>query len=286
VLCRMDKASVQAAFQAAGLTRLTKDIDALAKASIRLFTTPVTESTLDVGASKLGGVPDVPLDFVWPEWKGIPQSFIAQIRLADAHPYDSDRVLPEQGMLWFFYDAQQQTFGADPADKGGWSVLFTENPAQLQRATVPPTLPTTSQFQACTLGFSSEITLSLQPQLELPNFDWTDEEQQKYETLLSTFPTPEDHAAIHNRLLGNPETLQDDMRLECQLASNAVTDSSDPKAVELAKGALEWQLLLQVDSDEHAGMRWASTGLLYYWLKKADLQARRFDASWLVLQSE
>ncbi|GAC1422072.1 MAG: YwqG family protein [Ktedonobacteraceae bacterium] len=282
----MNKTDVQAAFQAAGLARLTKDIDALAKASIRLTTTPVTETTLEIGISKLGGVPDVPSDFVWPEWKGFPQSFIAQIRLEDAHPYDVDAMLPEQGMLWFFYDAQQQTFGADPADKGGWSVLFTNHTANLQRATVPTSLPATSQFQACTLYFSSEITLSLQPHLELVNFDWTDEEQQKYETFISTFPTPEDRAMTHNRILGNPETLQDDMRLQCEYASNGVTDSSDPKADELAKGALEWQLLLQVDSDEHAGMQWANTGLLYYWVKKTDLQVRHFNAIWLVLQSE
>lgn len=282
----MNKSDLQAAFQAAGLARLTKDIDALAKSSIRLVTTPATETTLAIGNSKLGGVPDVGLDFVWPTWKGLPQSFIAQIRLEDAHPYDVDGVLPSQGLLWFFYDAQQQTYGAAPTDKGGWSILFAEKPAHLQRATVPATLPTTSQFQACTLSFSSEITLSLQPHFELTNFDWTDEEQQKYETFIATFPTPEDRSAIHNRLLGNPETLQDDMRLQCQYVSNGVTDESDSKAVELAKGAMEWQLLFQVDSDEHAGMCWANTGLLYYWLKKADMQTRQFAASWLVLQSE
>ena len=282
----MDKSGVQAAFQAAGLARVIKDIDAVAKASIRLFTSPVTESTLTVGVSKLGGVPDVPPGFVWPQWKGLPQSFIAQIRMEDAHPYDVDRVLPEQGMLWFFYDAQQQTYGADPADKGGWSVLFAESSTNLQRITAPTTLPATSQFHASTIRFASEITLSLQPQLEISNFDWTAQEQQQYETLLSTFPTPEDHASVHNRLLGNPETLQDDMRIECQYASNGIADASDPRAEEVAKGAMEWQLLFQVDSDEQVGMRWASTGLLYYWLKKADLQARHFDASWVVLQSE
>ncbi len=282
----MNKSDLQAAFQAAGLARLTKDIDALAKSSIRLTTTSATETTLAIGSSKLGGVPDVAPNFVWPTCKGLPQSFIAQIRLEDAHPYDVDGVLPSQGMLWFFYDAQQQTYGADPADKGGWSVLFAESSAHLQRATVPTMLPTTSQFQACTLSFSSEITLSLQPHLELVHFDWTDEEQQKYETFIATFPTTEDRATTHNRLLGNPETLQDDMRSQCQLVSNGVTDESDPKAAELAKDALEWQLLFQVDSDEHAGMRWANTGLLYYWLKKADLQTRQFVASWLVLQSE
>ncbi len=282
----MNKADLAAAFESAGIGRLTKDIDALAKPSIRLVTTAADEAALEVGASKVGGVPDVPTGFVWPQWKGMAQSFIAQIRLADVHPYDVDGVLPERGMLWFFYDAKQETYGADPADKGGWAVIYTERQEGLQRAVFPVGLPAESRFHACSVTPSSEITLSLQPHLELANFDWSDDEQQKYETFIGTFPTQEDRASIHNRLLGNPETLQDDMRSQCQLVSNGVTDVHDPKAAALEKDALEWQLLLQVDSDEHAGMRWASTGLIYYWVKKADLRNRHFDASWLVLQSE
>lgn len=283
----MDKAGAQAAFIAAGLSRVIKDIDRVSRASIRLYTTSVDESTLEIGASKLGGIPDLPPGVTWPEWKGLPQSFIAQIRLDDVRQYDTDNVLPQGGMFWFFYDAQQQTFGADPTDLGGWQVIFKDdNLSLLQRTPVPAALPASSQFKACSISFASELTLSQQPQLEIPNFDWTDEEQQKYETLLSTFPNPDDHAAIHDRLLGNPDTIQDDMHQECQFASHGVTDISDPRADELSKGAMDWQLLLQIDSDEHAGMRWGNTGMLYYWIKLADLQAHDFGHTWLVLQSE
>jgi len=45
-------------------------------------------------------------------------------------------------------------------------------------------------------------------------------------------------------------------------------------------------LLLQIDSDENAGMRWGDEGMLYYWMKRDDLQRQRFDTTWLVLQSE
>jgi len=116
----MDKTKVQAAFVAAGLSQRVRDIDTLARPSIRLFTTPVEESSLQVGVSKLGGLPDLPAGTQWPEWNGLPQSFIAQIRLDDLHSYDVQGVLPRYGMLWFFYDAQQQTFGENPADAGGW----------------------------------------------------------------------------------------------------------------------------------------------------------------------
>jgi len=282
----MDKRDVEAAFDAAGLARLKKDIDALARSSIRLTTTAVDEAKISVGASKIGGLPDLSPGISWPQWHDVPQSFIAQISLADAREYDADRVLPQSGMLWFFYDAQQETYGADPADRGGWSVLFSENSDRLKRSSAPSGLPPESQFHACSLSFSSEITLSAHPELDIAHFDWTDAEQKKYEQLLATFPNEADHGAIHNRLVGNPDTIQDDMRQQCQLVSHGVTDEDDPRAAELLKGALEWQLLFQVDSDEHAEMHWADAGLLYYWITRADLQARHFAASWLVLQSD
>jgi uncharacterized protein YwqG len=283
----LDKTGVQAAFTAAGLSRLVKDIDLLARPSIRLHTTPVAESTLRVGASKLGGSPDLPAGTAWPDWHGLPQSFIAQIRLADVREYDQSRSLPQDGLLWFFYDASQQTFGADPADRGGWRVIFQDGePAGLRRTPAPAALPAESQFKSCSVGFVSELTLPQEPRLELTSYDWTDEEQKRYEELLPTFPDPADHAAIHHRLLGNPDTIQDDMRQQCQLVSQGVTDDSDPRAARLSKGLLDWQLLLQVDSDENSGMRWGDQGMLYYWMKRADLQGRRFDSTWLILQSD
>ncbi len=282
----MDKAGVRAAFEAAGLSRLLKDLDFLAKDSIWLHTKLAGEYDLSMGASRIGGVPDAPPDFKWPIRNGVPQSFIAQLAMEEVHAYDLPGVLPGRGLLWFFYDAKQETYGADPADRGGWQVLFSEDYTGLQRMATPADLPAESQFKAATVSFAKEVTLSQSPKLDVPNFDWSDDEVQKYETLLSTFPSPEEHGDVHHQLLGNPQTIQDDMRLECQLAANGVTDINDPRAKELSRGANEWQLLLQVDSDDELGMEWGNTGMLYYWLKAADLKKSDFDDTWLVLQSE
>src|SRR5438876_3632640 len=135
----MDKAGIETVFEKAGLARLKKDIGHLARPSIRLTAMQVDEATLQPGASKLGGLPDLPEGVAWPEKQGQPQSFIAQIRLADVQPYDRDKVLPETGMLWFFYDAAQEIFGEDPADRDGWSVIFADN-ATLKGASVPAKL--------------------------------------------------------------------------------------------------------------------------------------------------
>jgi uncharacterized protein YwqG len=283
----MDKADVEAAFRAAGLSRLLKDIDSITKPAIRLSATPVDEAALARGASKLGGVPDLLPGISWPDWKGLPQSFIGQIRLADVRPYDVNHVLPPDGMLWFFYDAKQETYGDNPADRGGWRVLFSSGDLSgLQRCNAPAALPPASLFHAGSLSFASELILSQFPEMEIPHFDWTTDEQHRYETLLSNLRSPAERSQPEHQLLGFPDAIQDDMRLECQLASHGVSDPDSAQAAQLAKGAMDWQLLLQIDSDDRLGMRWGDNGLIYYWITSTNMQSCHFDESWLVLQSE
>lgn len=283
----MQKTEIEQAFSKAGLARRAGAIDRLTRNSVRLLTTPVDENTLAPGVSKIGGHPDLPEGVSWPELNGQPQSFLAQIRLADLQSLAGNELLPRQGTLWFFYDARQQTFGEQPEDREGWRILFNEDPtASLRRMPTPAGLPAASLFQACALTPKSELTLALQPELELSNFDWNDAEQQAYEQVLEALQTPQQKAIPHHRLLGYPDTIQDDMRIQCQLVSNGITDNDDPRASTLQAGAADWLLLLQLDSDASAKMRWANNGMVYYWIKKADLQARRFDGSWLILQSE
>ena len=43
-------------------------------------------------------------------------------------------------------------------------------------------------------------------------------------------------------------------------------------------------LLLQLDTDDDAGMTWGDCGMLYFWITKQDLEAGRFENTWMVLQ--
>ncbi|GHO77126.1 hypothetical protein KSD_48970 [Ktedonobacter sp. SOSP1-85] len=281
----MDTSEVQKLFISAGLGRLTKDLDALVKPSIRLEVTPAEEATLQPGVSKFGGLPDLPADVSWPTWQRLPQSFIAQFRLQDVHPYDAAGVLPTQGMLWFFYDAQQETYGDDPANRGGWSVIYRKDAQRLKRATVPAKLPKSSLFKAGSVQFIRELTLSQVPNLEIAKYDWSEDEQQKYDDLLANL-LPQEKRAFRHRLLGNPDLIQDDLREQSQLISHGVTEDNDPRQKQLEEGVKAWQLLFQVDTDERLGMRWSSAGMLYYTITDADLRAQHFENTWLILQAD
>jgi uncharacterized protein YwqG len=283
----MDITQVQSLFTQAGFSRLLPHLDMLVRSSIRLFATPVDESAVNIGSSKLGGNPDLPSDVSWPVYKGVPQLFVMQLRLEELAPYPAASVLPRQGMLWFFYDAAQETYGDDPANKSGWCVLFRDQFTALTRTGAPGSSSQKQLFAPCALRFSEELTMSAQPPLEVPDLAWSDEDQEAFDKVYEQFTkTASDPTPPHHRLLGFPDTIQDDMREQCQVVAQGITDPDDPRYAEAAKGYRNWHLLLQVDSDERVGMQWSSSGMLYYWITWADLQAHRFDTMWLVLQAE
>src|SRR3954468_699704 len=88
-----------------GLSRVADVIERHARPSIRLTAHAVEdEDTLPLGASKLGGSPDLPPDYEWPRHDYFPLSFVTQINLADVAPYDPWAILPHEGMLYFFFD--------------------------------------------------------------------------------------------------------------------------------------------------------------------------------------
>jgi len=283
------QADMQAALAAAGLASKANALIKLRIPSIRIRTERTQENTLPIGDSKLGGRPDLPAHTLWPSssTSGAPLAFIAQVRLEQAHPYDVGQLLPASGLLSFFYDAQGKTFGEQPTDRGNWQVLFYNGDVQqLHRANPPAALPSDALHPACSITFATEWTLPLDPTQETADEEWTPEERSRYEQFLATYPTPADHATLHHRLLGYADTLQDDMRAQCQLMANGVSSINGARAASLLKRQGEWQLLLQIDSDENAQMRWGNNGMLYYWIEGAKLRRREFDNVWLVLQSE
>src|SRR5690606_33198558 len=89
-----------------GLSHRADEILSQCKPSIHLsLQYDMDEADIPIGASKVGGSPDVPPDFVWPQWNDIPLTFIAQFRLSDVKPYDVENLLPENGMLYFFFES-------------------------------------------------------------------------------------------------------------------------------------------------------------------------------------
>jgi len=275
----------------AGLGARAADLLKAARPGVVLIPEPVDLDGLPLGASRIGGTPDLPDGAKWPEWRDGPLSFIAQLNLEDLSRYPACGVLPDSGHLLFFYHAEQKTWGFDPGDQGSWQVLHAPPGPPLKRVDPPRTLPDEGRFSACAISHRERLTL---PPGESPVFDALgfDEDQcEAYFELLESLAENEELPGElgSSLLLGHPDQIQGDMQTECALVSGGVSTGdaagwSDPRREVLEEEAPGWRLLLQVASEEAASMMWGDLGCLYYWIHERDLKARQFDRAWMILQ--
>lgn len=228
------------------------------------------------GISKFGGNPDLPTDFDWPRGAERSLHFIAQFKLSEL-PLGVIYGLPTVGMLYFFYDLNAQPWGFDPKDGIGHRVLYLESEAGLSQSLPPDDIDCDEAVSECYLQVATSLSLPSDPPVGISFKD-----PDRWDAYFDLFSTT-------HQLLGHPAVIQNPMELECQLASRGlyVGDPSgyqDSRAHALKEGASDWQLLFQMDSDDNAEIMWGDAGMIYYWIRKQDLAAKRFEKSWLILQ--
>lgn len=261
--------------EAAGLQPVAAVLARAARPSIRLRPSrPADERDVPVGASKLGGHPDLGPALYWPSAGGSPLCFVAQVNLAEVHPFDAGELLPAEGLLSFFYDAVHQPWGYDRLHRASWAVLYEPLGARLAR-----------QFPDAGAVVAGFPCLRLRPEPEMTSVPWesadmaalalTHDQREAYADLLE----PDDSVA--HRLLGHPDPIQGDMQSECHEVWQAtvIARSWGHSVV-----PTDWRLLLQIDSEPEAHMTWGDAGRLYYWIPRQALAQRDWDQVWVQLQ--
>ena len=309
------KANVGDLLRAAGLGRIADRVAQLALPAIRLTATVVEESQLAPGTSKLGGLPDLPAVQRWPEVdvpisalaptqagsasarhpQRIPMAFIAQFNMTEVAPYDSERVLPRSGMLYFFLD-YEHIFDVEQDEPYRWKVLHYDGDlSALRQASPPPTLPDGERYRARAITFSAEICLPYYFPYERDTIErlgltteeqLTEEEYHAYWRLQERLAGTEGdrHIPIH-RFLGHADPVQHDMQLECQLAAHGIRDWHDPRVEALKLGAADWRLLLQIGTGDNGDeFTWGDCARFYDQVQHGAVLRRDFDKVWSILQ--
>jgi uncharacterized protein YwqG len=257
--------------------------------SIRLHARRIEPDELTLGASRLGGQPDLPPNVPWPRRDGVQLAFLAQIRLNDFGRLPEMSEFPFGGWLYFFYDTQEQPWGFSPSDRGHWRVLSYDGPLDELTRTAAEELPPECVFPPCSVRVELEYNLPAEEiVLGTLEIEFDEDESEAYATLRTQVNGPDD--AVRHRMFGFADEIQGDMRLECQLVSNGLycgnsSGYEDPRAAELEPGAMDWLLLLQLDTDEEGpDWMWGDCGRLYFWIREQDLARRALDKVWLILQ--
>lgn len=251
-------------------------------------------------SSKIGGKPYLPADFWWPVYTSSddqitrPLSFFCQIDLEEVKPYDRENLLPDYGMLYFFYECESFCWGYDPRDIGAAQVFWCDNRDDENFA--PMEIP----GEIDPLHVIPEIALHFKARNSYPDYeefgihsdlecDWADYDRLLEEKGALSDTDPEDH-----KLLGYADVIQDEMLTECERVSRGLCcagpdcykNTPEDVAADIAKHAADWTLLLQLSTITKGDFEWmfGDCGMLYFYIKKEDLAERRFDKVFFSLQ--
>jgi uncharacterized protein YwqG len=272
------------------LERLETEIVRSAKPAVFITRSLIDNlDMLPLGASRLGGSPDLPAGYQWKYRGEEPLTFIAQFRLSQIAPYDLEGILPTSGFLYFFYAAASPTWG-NYDERDGWEVLYIQDEEMPFVRTSQPAY----KFNALS---ANEITFAVG--MSLPEYTFnrdrehygfrfeSDSELYAYFGLLDSL-----YSSPKHRLVGYPQPIQTAVEEDCALFSLSPdarknldeTYTGKQRLQAISHKAKEWQFLFQIDSDPNWDVCWGDVGMLYVCIPKTSLAACRFDDCWITLQ--
>jgi len=282
----------------AGLEEYRTEIGKLLFPSLRMELKALKKADIVTGRSRVGGGADLPEGISWPEWDECPYTFIAQINLAEL-PQGHTLPLPANGLLSFFYASaamyDDYAFDGDPTT---CKVIYTPSSSfdELRCLDIPESL-----MQADPKVVLSPASIAFVPDLCVPQsesayleelglgWDFDHVEYERYwNTFCRSLSQPQMYHSPLHRLMGHPDQIQGDMQNHCARMlkwSTFDTGLSDDEKARFAREALEWRLLLQIDSDEATNIDWVGTGRIYFWIRETDLRQSNFDHVICIMQS-
>ena len=227
---------------------------------------------LPAGCSKYGGRPDVPADFQWPhDNSGRPLSLLLQIDCADLAPLDHEGIMPASGHLYFFYELSQMDWDGTENDV---RVIYNDLPSsQLHPLDCPKNLADEHQLKEWPLQFthgSSIPTIEELSQLTDEPFNEEDEDE-RYEAFDRLWKESLTGIGSIGSMLGFAFLIQDPI----------VDDlSSEVLLLQLDSNGEYWR----EDDETPHDLLFGDDGCIYFYIKREDLQARRFDRITFALQ--
>ena len=271
---------------------LTKILSEVKKDEITIFTEPNEDNEI-LNKSKIGGKPYLPKDFVWPYYQELPLSFLAQINLEEVKALDKDNLLPDKGMLYFFYELETEEWGFKPENKGCSKVLYFEDTSNFELIDFPEDMEDYNIVPEFKVNFKSNISYPSYEDFDIIHNggkEVADNYEDFQDAYFDIYNKHIESLDSYTKLLGYPDVIQSSMEEQCAAITKGFIGGIDsPKKYreEVIKDSKNWILLFQMDAikvDDYELM-FGDSGHIYFWIKKEDLKNKNFDNIWLILQS-
>ena len=249
---------------------------ALARPAIQLVPTPAASGWV----ARLGGLPQLPQLYAWPEWPGHgPLSYVGEIDCGQVQGFSLDMRLPAAGRLLFFYfdgsyDEYASTVGYwDRSSAPGAQAVFVQGADGGSEREAPTGV---TVYEVARFVGRSVVTF---PGWEHP--DLRAEFMAPGEDLRAFMDHPvcddaflealhERHTGPLHQIGGYANPVQGPVEAEiAQGVLGKVPWDSEAALTEAAR----WELLLQIDTDDSLSMMWGDCGMLYWLARPDDLAA-------------
>ncbi len=250
---------VRAALEANGLGALADTIAPAARPAMIVDRSLLEREPSELGTTRLGGRPDLPVGTKWPRCHGYAQTFLAQLRLRDL-PAEAAELNGQDGTVLFFAHIDRVDGSWNQPFSGECTtVVHARSGMRLRRASIPrhalrlrPALP---RFDVrADLPDTSFPTDNLMPPLHAvkleSSFAWNDVRDQ----LEGRQSRPHRVLGYSNSPVGGTP---------CSLRAER---TSDP-----------WRHLFTLGYDKRLGFAIESFGCAEFLISPADLQAGRFE---------
>lgn len=230
-------------------------------------------------SSKIGGKPDLPRNFEWfRNSSGTPLTCLLQLNLNDVPEHENDEFLPKNGMLYIFYDIENQPWDSDDNEKGFAVYYHNEDLNELH----PTEFPEETDPDCAYAGFAEEnciideYRINFISKKDLPDYgDFT--------LLSENSGYIEDYESEKDAVLGYDSVEYSDSYFKLGGYSNCIQSSVSEEF-----GDDDIQLFqlcsLAGDYTDGRGFMFGDGGKLYFYIDRKDLAKCCFDKVKFVLQ--
>lgn len=253
----------------------------LIKPAIGLLTIKIESDNLKIGASKIGGKPDLPKDVSWPRLNDSDLVFCAQYNISELKKCDVENLLPEKGMFYIFIgiSGEWNEFSIEQKD---CKIFFIENLEDLERKEYPTTLNVEGKVEPAEIQFFESLTIPDDENYKLIDFD------EKYEDFYFHFyqDTEEyiaeelnDLADNMHQILGEDKSVQSSVVYEFSRNELNISDEEYlEKWTEILENSKTFSNLIQLDCfDSNTNLsKFGGSGVFYIGLKTKELENKNF----------
>lgn len=239
-------------------------------------------NNIPIGASKIGGTPDLPSTFDWPKFESKSMLFFAQINLSEISSYHRSDLLSKNGIIYFFayFPKPENEFGAAYdflKDKKEYKILFYNGEiSELKNTIFPNDIIPDYQFSSNQLSFRTFFQLP--PSIETGIIESSSLSEMDKELLQQYNDQFSD--GIIDQILGIPKPVQYGADFDLALSYlNLDYSECENRKAEIDKIRPDFINLLCLPIFDRIG-----DSQMYFGIHKEDLKHKRFDKTILILQ--